>query len=277
VIQRPPFPRIVPGSPLAGGLMFAALGGGAGTVTAFDASGHGNHGTLTNMNPATDWVDVLEFGRKAIELDGSNDYVLSGYTPPVLTELSVFAWVKTSSAGSGGDADYLFDTSNGSAGFMIRTGASSKWACYAYGNSDLVDDIAVGVYNDSLWHHIGFTFRGPDFKTYFDGQLSLRTYTPSTTVLSGGVPVSIGAEYDGTDNLPGSVADPMIWNRVLSPSEIAALADPSNTLLEVGNSPLIWTPRLRTYFYAKASGGAPPAGTPWLYRPINSQTIGVCA
>ena len=31
--------------------------------------------------------------------------------------------------------------------------------------------------------------------------------------------------------LTGMVADPMIWSRVLSPSEISALADPGNVML----------------------------------------------
>ena len=50
-------------------------GGGA---RAFDASGHGNDGTLTNMDPATDWV-VTEKGR-ALDFDGNNDYVAAPHS-----------------------------------------------------------------------------------------------------------------------------------------------------------------------------------------------------
>jgi hypothetical protein len=52
----------------------------------------------------------------------------------------------------------------------------------------------------------------------------------------------------------GRLSDCCFWNRALSLGEIAALADKSNTLLEVGGSPVIWTPRVRSYFYATPSG-----------------------
>jgi hypothetical protein len=45
-------------------------GGGS---TCFDWSGRGNNGTLTNMDPATDWV-IGDTGR-AIDFDGSNDTI----------------------------------------------------------------------------------------------------------------------------------------------------------------------------------------------------------
>ena len=42
-------------------------------LTLRDWSGRGNHGTLTNMDPGTDWV--ASQGRYALDLDGSNDRV----------------------------------------------------------------------------------------------------------------------------------------------------------------------------------------------------------
>ena len=46
---------------------------GSSGATLYDVSGYGNHGALTNMDPATDWVA----GGKgtALDFDGSNDYV----------------------------------------------------------------------------------------------------------------------------------------------------------------------------------------------------------
>ena len=41
-----------------------------------DASGNLNHGTLTNMDPATDWVPT-QYGT-ALDFDSSNDHVLCG-------------------------------------------------------------------------------------------------------------------------------------------------------------------------------------------------------
>ena len=45
---------------------------GTGT-TAYDKSGKRNHGTLTNMDPTTDWVDGKLGG--GLDFDGSDDYI----------------------------------------------------------------------------------------------------------------------------------------------------------------------------------------------------------
>lgn len=57
-----------------------------------DLSGRGKHGTLTNMDPATDWVTTG--GYPALDFDGSNDYVNLG-NPPALQitgDLSISVW-----------------------------------------------------------------------------------------------------------------------------------------------------------------------------------------
>ena len=41
--------------------------------TLLDRSGRGNHGTLTNMDAASDWVGTP--GGWALDYDGTNDYV----------------------------------------------------------------------------------------------------------------------------------------------------------------------------------------------------------
>lgn len=61
--QRPSYPRIDFTHPLASGLVFAGLGGGASTLQYTDSSPYGNHGVLTNMEPATDWVFDQTLGR----------------------------------------------------------------------------------------------------------------------------------------------------------------------------------------------------------------------
>ena len=56
------------------------------------------------------------------------------------------------------------------------------------------------------------------------------------------------------------MSDILVYNRALGLSELDALADKSNTLLEYGNQPLIWTPRVRSYFYGKAPAAPPVTG-----------------
>jgi hypothetical protein len=69
---------------------------GEGT-SAYDSSGNGNTGTLTSMDPATDWVDG-KFG-KALDFDGSDDYISAGTAPDFVSTqaYSWSAWIKWSS------------------------------------------------------------------------------------------------------------------------------------------------------------------------------------
>jgi len=56
-----------------------------------DLSGQGNHGTLTNMDPATDWVTSGGYG--ALDFDGSDDLVTTNLLSlPNLHQFSFVAW-----------------------------------------------------------------------------------------------------------------------------------------------------------------------------------------
>ena len=63
-----------------------------------DRSGRGNHGTLTNMDAATDWV--VDDGRYALDLDGVNDRIDIPIGGAIgLADFSFFGWVKVRGAG----------------------------------------------------------------------------------------------------------------------------------------------------------------------------------
>ena len=52
---------------------------GWGTQNWYDISGYGNHGTLTGMDPMTDWRGETHAGGMAsLDFDGSNDYISAG-------------------------------------------------------------------------------------------------------------------------------------------------------------------------------------------------------
>jgi len=55
-----------------------------------DQSGYGNNGTLTNMDPATDWV--ASEGKVALDFDGVNDYVNCGNIQTITTGLTIAIW-----------------------------------------------------------------------------------------------------------------------------------------------------------------------------------------
>ena len=62
---------------------------GSGT-TAYDSSGYGNHGSLTN---APTWT-TLSSGYKALNFDGSDDYMrTTAFSIPNSEILSILVWV----------------------------------------------------------------------------------------------------------------------------------------------------------------------------------------
>ena len=247
---RPSFPRIIGTAPLAKGLVFAALGGGAGTVTAFDASQHGKHSTLTGMDPATDWVDVPELGRKALDFAGDNDELVIPGTPlNALTAFTFSAWSYRRTSDNFENA--LAFKANEFAVTMDQTPPypTELWLRDGAGWSKTGTLQATGPL--SVWQHVAVTFDGVSGRGYIDGVL---TMGPSADAKQN-TTADLRLMFDVTTStyMDGQMADPCLWNRALSPNEIAALADPSNTLLEVGNQPLIWTPRQMSYFYATLS------------------------
>lgn len=83
--------------PLAAGLVGAWLFNEGSGNRVFDYSGNGNHGTLTNMDPATDWVPGPS--GMAVDTDGVNDYVaVPGMPAWTAGGVTLFARVSTNSA-----------------------------------------------------------------------------------------------------------------------------------------------------------------------------------
>ena len=87
---------------------------------------------------------------------------------------------------------------------------------------------------DSTWHHVAATYSptsSPSLSTFVDGAL-ISTSTPTITLPSpSSSTLRVGWSGDSSTNsgspFAGSLADLRIYSRTLSPSEVAALAQPS--------------------------------------------------
>jgi len=254
---RPAFPRINILSPLAKGLVFAGLGGGAGSVGLVDASGYGNDGTLTGMDPATDWVWAPELGRWALDYDGSNDYVSIANMDTIVDAVqyqllgTVSLWFRTSdnSQATQGAAELAAGLTDGTPAWLIQinsgnlrtfTSGDIYWHSHAIANN--------------TWYHYALTCDGTTYRLYYNGVAQSPRAKTAYTCHHG--LVILGNGYNGYAVC--QIADPIAWSRVLSPSEIAALADPSNVMLRCGGSALIREPRPLRSFIGQV-GGAPPA------------------
>ena len=222
-----------------------------------DVSGRHNHGTLTNMDPATDWV-MTEKGW-ALDFDGSDDYVLPAQGLSVGTEFAVSVRLKTTtmatlktvfgSVDDGGNdiislhfnANEVDAASVGETFWQVRhTSASTRNVA-----------ISANIY-DGEWHNIVSTRSGSDTAIWVDGQAQSLTVGTSALVASDPItlqyPMTIGAR-----NLRGVIdrhsvylLDPLvIWDRSLAPSEIQHLyTDPYAMLrprsrLSLGTPPLV--------------------------------------
>jgi len=58
-----------------------------------DLSGNGNHGKLTNMDPATDWV--TNDGKYGLDFDGTNEWVPVAFPSVDYYPMTISAWIYT--------------------------------------------------------------------------------------------------------------------------------------------------------------------------------------
>ena len=83
---------------------------------------------------------------------------------------------------------------------------------------------------DGTWVHYAATYDGATIKLYINGLLDT-SMTATMTIASNTLPLSIGAQSDGSRKFTGRMDDVHVYNRALSEVEIAALAAHTITAL----------------------------------------------
>ena len=260
-LQRPSqlaWPYLNPNSPLYQGLVFAGLGPHPGGYDFHDCSPYKNHGTLTNMDPATDWVWVPELGRWGLDFDGSDDVISvpdsNSLDFTIANSFSVSVWIYPFSitylhklpgivqkgcyeADSG--FEIIQNRDNTTIGALGEIG-------FIVNNEDLYSDTIAGA---NTWTHVLCVKDATNQYIYFNGmQVASRA---TTAFIDNALALEIGRRHPSATRpgfFNGFITDPFICNRALSPSEIQALADPSNAML----SGLILPPARRLFAAAAA-------------------------
>ncbi|WKZ30108.1 MAG: LamG domain-containing protein [Candidatus Dojkabacteria bacterium] len=175
------------GAPIA----YWKLDEGSGT-TALDYSGNGLHGTLTNMDPATDWLSGTSCKLNGcLDLDGTNDHISISnsnfFNFARTSDFSVSGWIKISGAQPTSNpwSQYtVIEKWNGAAGgypFVIRYSSDSHSvlaARYDGTNNPMIS--GTTIIDDGKWHHVLFTKNSSVLSLYIDGVLN-GTITDSTT------------------------------------------------------------------------------------------------
>ena len=163
---------------------------------------------------------------KAMSFDGTNDYVTlrDSEEYPLrfnsgAQDFSVVAWVR---ADEDADATVIDKRDGADDGWMLYT-ASGGYFGFSIDPSFGYAEAAVGA-----WHCIAATVdRSTLAQLYVDGIATGVTFNPAGEVMATTTVPRIGAQsFDAAAKLTGAVAGIVIWNRILTAAECAALATP---------------------------------------------------
>jgi hypothetical protein len=213
-----------------------------------------NHGTLTNMDPPTDWV------AKGLEFDGTNDYV---YLRPSFTTYP-FTMVVSGFPASGGR--FIFSQAETAAvsfgAFVTLTGYSDGSAQFSIRavDSGTVGTAAAsaGTFNPSqITHLVGVATSDSSRSLYVNGNL-IQTDTTGIGGSTAWDVMEIGRLGRATpDYHAGTVASAALYRRQLSAAEVAALY-----LDSLQNYPQTIN-RLSPRRYVMQGGGGPTFKSAW--------------
>lgn len=210
-------------------------------TTAYDRSGSGNNGTLTNGPTITEG----KVGQGIAFSSAGTQVVTVPYAASLnpTSTMSLSAWIKT---GSAANNKYILNrdatttsgygfflgaagnpcTTTGVIGFTI--GATTNELCSAGPNL-----------GDSLWHHVVAVYDGTTASLYVDG--TLNTSGSLTNSLNNATsPLWIGTNSTGNRGFDGSIDEVRIYNTVLTAAQIQSLykageSDTMNVMDRNGN------------------------------------------
>ena len=212
-----------------------------------DVSGRNNHGTLTNMDPATDWV--VSGGKYALDFDGVNDYTTIPMNPifnmPNVKTISAWMYARAYD-GSFQNNDIVntdnIDTANRTWQWGARDGnnndTDAALVIFSFGTGG--GDRSIGTSNEVLtvnrWHHIAMTtvdglVTASSVFLYVDG-ISQATTDNSTgsyigpNQLTTNNPLNFGRRPGNASldlHFNGQLDDIRIYNRAVSAPEIRQL------------------------------------------------------
>lgn len=199
-------------------------------TTAYDRSGSGNNGTLTNG-------PTKAIGRvgQGMNFDGVDDYI----TAPDANSLDIVdaqnftisGWFNRSSFTTD---DTMVAKSNGQTasdtGYDVYIDDSTdKVIVTANDGTDQYKLESVSTFTAVGWHHFVLSWddnSSTNTKLYIDGNAEAATATgtfSSVNSLANALTFRIGAESDNGNPFDGSLDEVRIYNRVLSQAEVAAL------------------------------------------------------
>ncbi|MHC4499549.1 MAG: LamG-like jellyroll fold domain-containing protein, partial [Planctomycetota bacterium] len=187
---------------------------------ATDSSGNNNHGRPSGNPP---WV-AGKIG-SAVELDGGHDYVDCGNSPSlnITGEITIAAWIYPT---GNGDSNFprIVDKSNGTGGpdpgYKIYLRAAQDYVVTLSAGGQYLNSSASVVLD--TWNYVAVTMTGTQWRLHLNGTWEEWDETTLPSLSSN--PLFIGHSPAGNRHFQGMIDDVRIYNRVLTPAEIAWLA-----------------------------------------------------
>jgi len=195
---------------------------------AYDTSGNGNKGTLTNME-SLDWKSAGECKQGAcLDFDGNNEYVNCGNNSSLqtFTALTLEAWVYPTSFTSytailGKNTDYYYGVKSPGNVLYLRHNDLTTGSGGTAGWTDVTLDSNLTT---NEWHHIAVTWDGDEVAIYLNGiykggETSVTGTTSNTTdeLAIGNYMVPGGSGHA----FPGKIDHVKIYDYARTPAQIA--------------------------------------------------------
>jgi len=194
-----------------------SLGSTGGTLR--DVSGNENHGTLTDMDPATDWV-TTEKGL-ALDFDGSDDYVSLGNSSdwnPGAGDFTWNGWIYPNDWKISWNPFFVAGQTTG--GFWLgQITGSRDFVVRAYADTNLLT--ATNIANDE-WSYVQIVRRNTQAKLYFNNTL-VDSDTVTYSFASGNAYLGSDGGSNPAEKFQGNITNVSIYNRALGDTELRQL------------------------------------------------------
>lgn len=204
-------------------------------TTAHDSSGYGNNGifygetfndgTSYSGSTPTDLHTASGYFGKALNFDGSNDYVNCGNDSSLNINgpFSISAWVYVNVSSSYKTIVRKIGSSTTDTNYALDLNGTNGVRFFVYNTSGSVKGITVGtsLVPFNSWTFISGTYDGSTFRIYINGIQETTTFTWSGTMNNTVGNLRIGSSLSA-NYFNGTIDEVRIWNRSLNSTEINA-------------------------------------------------------
>lgn len=190
--------------------------------TLIDYSNRNNHGTLTNMDPATDWI--TSGGGWALDFDGTDDFVLVSSNFSITNfPFSFGGWVRVGNLAPTKAIFSFCQYVPSSDQYCTLETRSSQWSIVSRAGS--FANAAAGTPVVGEWAHVFGVFESTTSKKLYVNSENIASLTSSLSMPSGIDRFVIGKlRNDSADPHNGQLDDIRFYNRALTDAEIRLLA-----------------------------------------------------